>query len=62
MFKSDADNSPLTNGTKKRNINDIECVQLKAIVPYISKDEPKPNTLEEQNKNGIRIQETITEK
>ena len=55
-------NEDKTNGTKKRNINDIECVQLKAIVPYISKDTPKPNTQEEQNKNGIRIQETITEK
>ena len=55
-------NEDKTNGTKKRKISDIECVQLKTIVPYISKDVPKPNTQEEQNKNNTNTEETITEK
>ena len=55
-------NEDKTNGNKKRKISDIECVQLKTIIPYISKDETKSNTQEEQNKNDSSIDETTTEK
>lgn len=51
-----------TAGNKKRNVRDVECVQLKTIIPHISKENPKPNTQEEHDKNDRNVEDTTTEK